>query len=211
MNPEKTDNLTDDELYSRFLSGDTDSFDRLLIRYGDSLTRYLYGYLKSPEDAEDMMIEAFARVMAKAPHISEGAFKSYLFKTGRNLAIRFHERMLHLKTFSMDGLDEEALDYLIAQNSEDGTDASPEEEEIDEKERKKVLIMCLGRIDPEGRAAAGIGIDEGLRHDDGLAVRILGFEAGGQESLGEGPGAAIENRHLFSVEAEQGVVHAQGV
>ena len=56
MNPEKTDNLTDDELYSRFLSGDTDSFDKLLIRYGDSLTRYLYGYLKSPEDAEDMMI-----------------------------------------------------------------------------------------------------------------------------------------------------------
>ena len=153
MNPEKTDNLTDDELYSRFLSGDTDSFDKLLIRYGDSLTRYLYGYLKSPEDAEDMMIEAFARVMAKAPHISEGAFKSYLFKTGRNLAIRFHERMLHLKTFSMDGMEEEALDILIAQNTEEGTDDSPEEKELGKEETKKVLIKCLDRIDPELREA----------------------------------------------------------
>jgi len=153
MNPEKTDNLTDDELYSRFLSGDTDSFDKLLIRYGDSLTRYLYGYLKSPEDAEDMMIEAFARVMAKAPHISEGAFKSYLFKTGRNLAIRFHERMLHLKTFSMDGMEEEALDSLIAQNTEEGTDDSPEEKELGKEETKKVLIKCLDRIDPELREA----------------------------------------------------------
>ena len=153
MNPEKTDNLTDDELYSRFISGDTDSFDRLLIRYGDSLTRYLYGYLKSPEDAEDMMIEAFARVMAKAPHISEGAFKSYLFKTGRNLAIRFHERMLHLKTFSMDGMEEEALDSLIAQNTEEGADDSPEEKELGKEETKKVLIKCLDRIDPELREA----------------------------------------------------------
>ena len=100
-----------------------------------------------------MMIEAFARVMAKAPHISEGAFKSYLFKTGRNLAIRFHERMLHLKTFSMDGMEEEALDSLIAQNTEEGTDDSPEEKELGKEETKKVLIKCLDRIDPELREA----------------------------------------------------------
>lgn len=172
MSLEHTDNLTDDELYRQFLSGNTDSYDQLMIRYGDNLIRYLYGYLKSREDAEDMMIEAFARIMAKAPHISEGSFKSYLFKTGRNLAIRFHERMLHLKSFSMDGLDEEALDYLIAQNSEDGTDASPEEEEIDEKERKKVLITCLGRIDPELREALWLVYAEGMSYSH--AAEVMG-------------------------------------
>ena len=172
MSLEHTDNLTDDELYRQFLSGNTDSYDQLMIRYGDNLIRYLYGYLKSREDAEDMMIEAFARIMVKAPHISEGSFKSYLFKTGRNLAIRFHERMLHLKSFSMDGLDEEALDYLIAQNSEDGTDASPEEEEIDEKERKKVLITCLGRIDPELREALWLVYAEDMSYSH--AAEVMG-------------------------------------
>ena len=78
-------------------------------KYGSLSLKIAENILKSREDAEDMMIEAFARIMAKAPHISEGSFKSYLFKTGRNLTIRFHERMLHLKSFSMDGLDEEAI------------------------------------------------------------------------------------------------------
>ena len=80
--------------------------------------------------------------------------------------------MLHLKSFSMDGLDEEALDYLIVQNSEDGTDASPEEEEIDEKERKKVLITCLGRIDPELREALWLVYAEGMSYSH--AAEVMG-------------------------------------
>ena len=53
----------DDELYSRFLAGDVPAYDDLLIRYGDNLTWYLYGYLHNLQDSEDLMIEAFARVM----------------------------------------------------------------------------------------------------------------------------------------------------
>ena len=34
---------TDDELYHLFLSGDTTSYDELMIRHGDSLTVYLDG------------------------------------------------------------------------------------------------------------------------------------------------------------------------
>lgn len=173
MSPEKAENnLTDDELYARFLSGDTDSFDKLLIRYGDSLTRYLFGYLKSPEDAEDMMIEAFARIMAKEPKISEGAFKSYLFKTGRNLAIRFHERVLRLKSFSMDGLEEEALDSLIAQASDGSADESPEEKELGEGETKKVLTECLQRIDPDLREALWLVYGEDMSYAQ--AAEVMG-------------------------------------
>ena len=43
MSLEHTDNLTDDELYRQFLSGNTDSYGQLMIRYGDNLIRYLYG------------------------------------------------------------------------------------------------------------------------------------------------------------------------
>ena len=72
--------LTDSECYNLFLKGDTAAYDELMLRYGDSLTYYLYGYLHDWHDAEDMMIEAFARIMAKRPRIGEGAFKAYLFK-----------------------------------------------------------------------------------------------------------------------------------
>ncbi len=165
-----TQQLNDDELYQNFLSGDTDSYDQLMIRYGDSLTKYLYGYLKSWEDAEDMMIEAFARIMAKAPQIADGAFKAYLYKTGRNLSIRFHERMLHLKSFSMDGLEEEALDSLLSQASEESSDTSPEEEELSSEERKKTLIACLDQIEPELREALWLIYAEDMSYAQAAAV-----------------------------------------
>ncbi len=170
MSPDNTDNLTDDELYRQFLSGDTDSYDQLLLRYGDSLIKYLYGYLNSWEDSEDMMIEAFARIMAKAPDISEGAFKSYLFRTGRNLAIRFHERLLHLKAFSMDGLEEEALDSLIARSVEDRLDTSPQETEISRNEKKEVLTACLSRIDPDLKEALWLIYAEDMSYAQAAAV-----------------------------------------
>lgn len=170
MQPDDAQKLNDDELYSMFLSGDTDAYDQLLVRYGDSLTRYLYGYLSSTEDAEDMMIEAFARIMAKEPHIAEGAFKSYLYKTGRNLAIRFHERMLHLKAFSMDGLEEEELDSLMAQTSEETAESSPEEKDLGEQESREALIRCLGRIDPEPREALWLIYAEGMSYAQAAAI-----------------------------------------
>ena len=81
---------SDDILYREFLDGDTASYDQLMIRYCDSLTMFLYGFLHDWQDSEDLMIESFARVMVKKPKIGEGSFKAYLYKTARNLASRFH-------------------------------------------------------------------------------------------------------------------------
>ncbi|MFQ9985178.1 MAG: RNA polymerase sigma factor [Lachnospiraceae bacterium] len=80
----------DDFLYSRFLNGDTASYDALMLRYGDSLTIYLQAILHDWQDAEDMMVEAFAHHGQK-PQIKEVSFKAYLFKTARNLALAYRQ------------------------------------------------------------------------------------------------------------------------
>ncbi len=129
----------DDELYNRFLAGDVPAYDDLLIRYGDNLTWYLYGYLHNLQDSEDLMIEAFARVMAKRPTISAGCFKAYLFRTARNLAARFHSVFRRLGEFSLEDL-----------NTEPAGDASVRDDFVND-ERKRALHRCLDRIDPEVR------------------------------------------------------------
>ena len=128
--------LTDSECYNLFLKGDTAAYDELMLRYGDSLTYYLYGYLHDWHDAEDMMIEAFARIMAKRPRIGEGAFKAYLFKTGRNLELRLQSRKKRSEVFDPENIDmyQPAGEYL--------------EEHIIKDEMKEALMLCLGRIDP---------------------------------------------------------------
>ena len=101
--------MHDDALYRAFLDGDTASLDELMLRYGDRLWGYLNGILHDPGDAEDLMIESFARIMALRPRIGAGNFKAYLFRTGRNLALRLiqrrHDRSL-LRDFSLDEAEE---------------------------------------------------------------------------------------------------------
>ena len=108
--------MTDEELYSRYLAGGTASYDELLIRLGNGLIVYINGYLHNLQDSEDLMIEAFARIMAKRPHI-RGSFKAYLYRTARNLAFRFCSSASRTKTFSIEDVGGEITDGSFPETS----------------------------------------------------------------------------------------------
>ena len=78
----------DEELFAQLVAGDRECLRPLMERHGDALTLYVNGYIHDIDAAEDLMIEAFARMLAKRPRLREGGFKSYLYKTARNLALR---------------------------------------------------------------------------------------------------------------------------
>ena len=145
--------MTDDLLYDSFLRGDTTAYDQLMIRYGDGLLFYLKGYLRDWQDAEDLMIEAFARIMAKRPSINNGCYKTYLFRTGRNLALRFKERKRRIQFFSVDGMEKDLADNLLSLDVGNLRKSESGPTKLAEKERNQVLLRCLDRIEPELREA----------------------------------------------------------
>ena len=83
--------MTDEVLYRRYLGGDEDALGELMERYGTKLTLYLDGYLRDLHEAEDLMIEAFAYLIAKRPAIRDGGFRAYLYQSARHMA-RSEER-----------------------------------------------------------------------------------------------------------------------
>ena len=144
--------MTDDELYRQYLAGEKSAFDKLMLRYGDVLTLYLSAVLHDWHDAEDIMIEAFARIMVKRPAIRDGGFKAYLFKTGRNLAARFASKRGRIQTFALEELEADV--------------ASPERTEVQylNEERKQALYRCLNRIAPAYREALWLVYMEDLSY-----------------------------------------------
>ena len=84
--------VSDETAYRKYLAGDEAAAQLLVEWYGDALTLYINGVLGDIHEAEDLMIEAFAHIFARERPIQDGCFKAYLYKTGRNLALRCKTR-----------------------------------------------------------------------------------------------------------------------
>ncbi len=161
--------LNDDELYSRYLSGETKAGDELMLRYADQLTAYLCSILNNPQDAEDLMLESFSVILVDKPGIREGCFKAWLFKTARNKAISLWRRILQRNEFS---LSEELADTL---NGLTGLTAVKEirpEEKVLEGERNIGLHNAMSRIAPQYREALWLVYAMQFSYDE--AAGILG-------------------------------------
>ena len=146
---------SDDKLYQAFLLGDTDALDTLVLRYRERLIAYLRSLLRSEEDAEDMAMEAFARIMAKKPRIGEGSFRAYLYQTARHLTFRF------LRKYRLEdtGLDEvEIPEFRTA------------EEIVTEAERSRILLQCLANMEPAVREAVWLFYFENLSYAQAAKV-----------------------------------------
>ena len=82
--------LTDEQLYDRYFQGERQAAEQLVDRHGDALLRFINGYISDYHESEDLMIESFAQMFAKKRQVtSDHCFKAYLYKTARNLSVRY--------------------------------------------------------------------------------------------------------------------------
>ena len=135
------DTLTSETLYLNYLHGDENGLRTLIERHGDYLTRYINGYIHDLTQSEDFMIEAFSRLLAKQPRFGETGFKTYLYKTGRNLALS------HLKKSRM-----ERCFYLEELEHETPTPDSAKDSLL-QTELSQIVGKSLEQINPEYREA----------------------------------------------------------
>ena len=146
----------DEALFEKLVAGDRECLRPLMERYGDALTLYANGYVHDIDAAEDLMIEAFSRMLVKQPRLREGGFKPYLYKTARNLALR-HIRMRN-RFMSVDDLDGEPAS---GGRVEDG---------ILQDERARALYRCLAKIAPDYREALYLVYIEDMSYDEAGAI-----------------------------------------
>lgn len=131
--------VNDETLYRRYFDGDESGLELLMERYGNSLTFYINGYINDVHDAEDLMIEAFARVMLKHPNLRDGCFKSYIYKTDRHLALRFISKNKLSCHFDLERLKSELANELVV------------EEISHTHERDNILHMCMQELSADYR------------------------------------------------------------
>ncbi len=151
-------NETDETLYARYLrEGDNEDLRVLLERHRERLTMFLYGYVQNMEDAEELMLDAFAAAAAGTTRFSgRSSFKTWLFSIGRHLALR-RLRRRSPRT--------EAFEEQLA------AEQTPETELL-RQEKYRQLYLALERIHPDYRQALWLLYFEELSHEE--IARVTG-------------------------------------
>lgn len=74
-------NIAEKALVESLINGSTQAFDRLFASYGKRLYYFSLGYLKSKEEAEEVVQEVFLTIWRKREDINPDlSFKAYVFK-----------------------------------------------------------------------------------------------------------------------------------
>ena len=159
-----SDLLNAEEVYLRYITEYNEKdLEQLLLAYRDGLFLFLLGFVKGEEDAEDLLMDTFARLAVDKPDFDPnrgGSFKGWLYAIARNNAL-MHIRRGKMKTVP---LEEELL-----------SDEDTPESAYLKDERNIKLYKAMSTLKPQYRRALTLLYIEGLKHEEiaqAMGVRI---------------------------------------
>ena len=140
--------MTDEELYLHFLSeGSSDDIQELLKRYRESLTLFIYGYVHNMDDAEELMLDAFAvAASGTARYHRKSSFKTWLFAIAKNQAFHFLRKQKQRRERFYEEIPSAEGASLAS------SDDMPEMKLLQE-EKNRQLYAALERVHPDYRQA----------------------------------------------------------
>jgi len=107
-------NPSDEELIARFQQDDAYAFELIVHRYKNQLVNFVYNYLGSQIDSEDVVQETFLRVFKNKHRYKPIAkFSTWIYTIAGNLAKTELRRRKRRKFFSISQLGFEEKDYDI--------------------------------------------------------------------------------------------------
>lgn len=107
---EDNETLGDESLLVQELSkGNILAFNTLFREYSGRLYRFAYGYLKSQEEAEELVQEVFTIIWEKRSGLKqELSFKSYLFTISFNIIRKHFRTKSHISEYLKSGINNES-------------------------------------------------------------------------------------------------------
>ncbi|MEX0701423.1 MAG: sigma-70 family RNA polymerase sigma factor [Planctomycetales bacterium] len=163
--------IDDQQLIQDCLSGETEAFGRLVVRYQDRLYNTLLGVLCSPEDARDVAQDAFVQAFHKLGTFrGRSAFYSWLFRIAMNAAIS-RKRKDRRAPSSIDAA-REAAGFEPA----DGHPAASPSYALEVRERQTVVRAALAELSEEFRTVLILKEMEGLKYEE--IAEIVGCPIG---------------------------------
>jgi RNA polymerase sigma-70 factor, ECF subfamily len=161
MGPAHGEAVSDRDLMGRLAAGDRDALAPLMHRHSTRLFRLALGYLRNPDDAQDVVQEAFVKAYQNAPRW-DGSVEAgpWLSRVAVNLSIdRWRRNRRRLATFSPLADDDRAVSLA-------GPGPGPDEG-VASRERRERVERLLAVL-PERQRAVVV-----LRHYQDMSLEEI--------------------------------------
>ncbi len=142
---------SDEALMLRYQQGEVRAFEILLTRHRKPVFNFILRFVQNRELAEDLLQEAFLRVIRSAQKYQRQAkFTTWLYTIARNLCVDQSRRAKHRRT--------QSLDQSLSKDAEGGTlldvtagNDLPTDRKLVSKEIHKKLQAALGELAEDQR------------------------------------------------------------
>ena len=105
------------DYYSRFLSGEKRAIEGIIRCYRDGLIFYLFSIVGDMQKAEELATDTFITLYTQKPRFKgEGAFKTWLYAIGRNIALNHRRRIKRMYEVPLDEASDISAEESIEQN-----------------------------------------------------------------------------------------------
>ena len=141
MRPEK-------EIVEELKEGMTSAFDNLYKAYSHKLYSFAFTFLKSREDAEEVVQDTYFKIWEKRKGIdSNQSFNSFLFSIGYHITIDLLRQRLKEKKFRDQVLVKASSNYNLEETIEYGDLLEQVNHIVEDLPPRKLEIYKLSRID----------------------------------------------------------------
>ncbi len=168
----KEDGESDGELVARFLSGDRDAFEQIVLRHQDRVFRLCFRILDSRQLAEDAAQEVFVKVFKNLHRFrGDSQLSTWMYRVTLN-----HCRNVH--AYRSRRRERAHLSLDVGDSNQEGTRRAPElsdpgpdaEEGLLADERRRLLRAELDMLEPLWREILILRDVEGLSYEETAAA-----------------------------------------
>ncbi|MEG0692517.1 MAG: RNA polymerase sigma factor [Oscillospiraceae bacterium] len=111
----------DKELYRRFVNGDIQAFEELVLTHKDNLIYFLTRYVKDVHTCEDIAQEVFATIFVKKENYNyKVSVKTYLYAIAKNKATDYIRKFSRIESLNEEekNTDDDELFNRVVKNEE---------------------------------------------------------------------------------------------
>jgi len=159
----------DPQLVARLRAGDRAAFETLFRSYFRRLASYALGLVGTPDAAEDVVQEVFARVWLARDRLSlPDNIGAYLYRAVRNRSLNQLRRVKMLRP----------LDSVLEQERADGTTADPPERAALQREMQQLVDAAVRALPPRTREVFVLSRTHGLTYPEiaaamGISIKTV--------------------------------------